>query len=615
MRPREPRALPAAHRLPAALLGVSFLALTAWSWRRWPDLLVDFGQQLYIPWRLASGDRLYTDIAFLHGPLSQHVNALAFRLFGASLTTLMVLNLLILAALAAAVYRSFTVFSDRLTAAAAGLVLLTLFGFAHLARVGNYNFICPYTHEATHGLALTVAMIIFLSRYLERGGLAAAALSGVCLGLALLTKAEVALAAIATALLAGALLPLTGRGTARRPPAGALLFVLAALTPPLAFFLFFLSYMPAARAARAVAGGWVVLGGEVARNRFYLRVLGLDDPWGNLGRMLGMAALAAVLVLLAAGLDIVLTRRKRLGPAPGALAGAGLLLILLFFPDLLPWRELPRALPVAGLLALVAFVLLLAKRRGNPEAPPGAVPMVLWSGLAVALLGKVTLNVHLYHYGFYLALPATLVLVLLLTWWIPAALRTGAGDGRVFRGLAVAALAAGIVYHLRWSQEFYRLKDFAVGNGGDTILTYGAAVEPAGPAAALALRWIASEMPPDATFVAFPEGIMLNYLSRRPTTSRCMNFMMTEMIVFGEAPLLDGLKAKPPDYVLLVHKDTSEFGSRFFGADESYGRGILDWVRSNYGSAALVGHEPLRDEQFGIKILARTRGPAAGASR
>src|SRR5437773_2397081 len=83
------------------------------------------------------------------------------------------------AALAVAVYRSFTVFSDRLTAAAAGLVLLTLFGFAHLARVGNYNFICPYTHEATHGLALTVAMIIFLSRYLERGGLAAAALSGV----------------------------------------------------------------------------------------------------------------------------------------------------------------------------------------------------------------------------------------------------------------------------------------------------------------------------------------------------------------------------------------------------------------------------------------------------
>ena len=77
---------------PVLLLAVG-AALVAMTWRKWPDLLVDFGQQLYIPWRLANGARLYSDIAFLHGPLSQHFHALWFRAFGPSFTVLIVLNL------------------------------------------------------------------------------------------------------------------------------------------------------------------------------------------------------------------------------------------------------------------------------------------------------------------------------------------------------------------------------------------------------------------------------------------------------------------------------------------------------------------------------------------
>src|SRR6266498_5083557 len=32
-------------------------AIGAWvTWRKWPDLLVDFGEQLYLPWRISTGD-------------------------------------------------------------------------------------------------------------------------------------------------------------------------------------------------------------------------------------------------------------------------------------------------------------------------------------------------------------------------------------------------------------------------------------------------------------------------------------------------------------------------------------------------------------------------------
>jgi hypothetical protein len=89
-----------------------------WSWRKWPDLLVDFGQQLYIPWQLANGQHLYTDIAFLHGLFSQHFNAIWFRLFGPSLTVLIYVNLGILAGTTAIIYKTIRLFADRLTAAA-----------------------------------------------------------------------------------------------------------------------------------------------------------------------------------------------------------------------------------------------------------------------------------------------------------------------------------------------------------------------------------------------------------------------------------------------------------------------------------------------------------------
>src|SRR5262245_9777594 len=60
--------------------------LCAWlTWRKWPDLLVDFGEQLYLPWRISAGDVLYRDVMYLTGgPVSQYYHAALFKLFGVS---------------------------------------------------------------------------------------------------------------------------------------------------------------------------------------------------------------------------------------------------------------------------------------------------------------------------------------------------------------------------------------------------------------------------------------------------------------------------------------------------------------------------------------------------
>src|SRR5580765_937542 len=88
------------------LLGFAVaLAMLLWTWGTWPDPLVDFGGELYVPWRLAEGDVLYRDVAYFTGPLSPYLNAALFRVFGTSLLALVLLNLLVLAGIAALLHR------------------------------------------------------------------------------------------------------------------------------------------------------------------------------------------------------------------------------------------------------------------------------------------------------------------------------------------------------------------------------------------------------------------------------------------------------------------------------------------------------------------------------
>ncbi|HET6277794.1 MAG TPA: glycosyltransferase family 39 protein [Candidatus Polarisedimenticolia bacterium] len=586
---------------PITALAALFVALAAWSWRRWPDLLVDFGQQLYIPWRLAAGERLHQEITLLHGPLSQYLNALWFTLFGPSLTVLIIVNLAILALLTWLVYRIVRLVGSPLTATISCVVLLSLFGFSQYVKNGNYNFIAPYTHESTHGLVLAAGMILALARAMTAGGRRSWAIAGICLGLACLTKVDVALAAMASAAVG-----LTSAALMRELRAGRLLwFASGACAPAAAFLGYFLTYLSPGRALRAVGGGFAALSAEVARNPFYLGAAGLDDPLGNLWLMIVMAGVLIGLVLLGVAADAVARKRAREPAAVALAAGALLFLGLMLKPELLPWEELPRALPLITLAAGVSLLVLYWRVRGDASRRQVLIPGLLGTSFALALVAKTALNLHVYHYGFYLALPATLVLVVISLEGIPRLLRDRFGCGIVFRSLAVALLAVCTVYHLRWSREVYGMKDYPVGRDGDRIVTFSPAYDDAGPIVAEALAWLEAHTTSEQSIVGFPEGIMLNYLARRPTRTTCMNFMMTEMILFGEQELLDALRADPPDYVLLVHKDTAEFGVGWFGQDRRYGQAIMDWVKHGYEAVAQFGAEPLRDRRFGIRIMKR----------
>ena len=82
-----------------------------------------------------------------------------------------------------------------------------------------------------------------------------------------------------------------------------------------------------------------------------------------------------------------------------------------------------------------------------------------------------------------------------------------------------------------------------------------------------------------------------------------VNFMPVEMLMFGERSMLAAFQARPPDYVVLISKDTSEYGYRTFGRD--YGTNLYAWIVARYEHFGQIGPPPLQEGGFGIEVLRR----------
>ena len=284
--------------LGAIPMGIAFIFLSWLSWRKWPDPLIDFGQQLYVPWRLSRGAVLYHDVSYVYGCLSVCYHAVLFKIFGVSLNVLLASNFLILIFLLLLVYRLFLKCSDAWTAATIGLAL-TVLAFSQLLDVGNYNYICPYSHEEFHGIVLAIVMMACLARWLQAGRKLPLAFAGGCLGLIFLTKPEVFVGAAAPFVVAVIF-------KWRRVPVlelskSLLLAAVCVLVPLAGFYFGFRSEMNPADAMRAIFGAWLPLVHSTGLQLpIYQRNMGLDAPWFHVGQaLIEFGGLAVIIGLCA----------------------------------------------------------------------------------------------------------------------------------------------------------------------------------------------------------------------------------------------------------------------------------------------------------------------------
>ena len=541
------------RRLAPLSVVVAAVAMAALTWGTWPDAVYDYGTHLYVPWRITQGQRLYRDMAYFYGPLSEYANAGLFRLFGVGLWTLAYANLAILAGVLAIVY--------RLAGAGAAIVLVGAFAFGQYVGIGNYNWVCPYCHEVTHGVALGLAAVAATVAHGRSGRRRWLVVAGGAVGLALLTKPEVAAAAV-VATVAGVVLCRPGSAT-RGGLVRRFVWVTSTATVVVAAAFAALATQVGWRtAAHGLTVPWTwVFDSRVSGLAFYRAGMGTDDVPGNLGRM--AIAVVATAVPVAGGW--LAGRRSAAG---WIVAAVGWVALAVWWPYAF---ELPRAWP-----ALVGGVVVLATARavsGRVADRRAWAARATLAVFALALLAKMALATRVAQYGFTLAMPAAVVLTDAAVRWGPAAVAARGGDGRRARAVAVAYVGLFVAIHVGVTASNVSRKTVAVGTGRDRFWADGRGAEVTAAVAAVRSA---------DTVATVPQGLMVNYLARRADPLSVLNLMPPELASAGEESVLAELRRRPPAAVVVVAANTAEGGYLLTEGHHVYGRSILGWIEANY---------------------------------
>lgn len=593
----------------AALVPAALFVLAAWiGWRRWADVVIDFGHELYVPWRLSEGAVLYRDVAHNFGPFSQYLNALIFLVTGPSYGHLLAVNLLLTALGAVGVFHVFRRAFSANVAAAVTAEFILVFAFGSVHPIGGYSMMSPYAHEAVHGFLLSLGMIWGFERWVRSDRPVWLGVAGIFWGCVFLTKAEYSIAATTAAALFVTAVRRSPEWTRRRSWNRTCLAGGAA-APLLAAVGGFAAVLPFASAVPAAAGAWRLLltRPALAANPYYLWSAGLNDVRGNAAAMLRGALLAGAATTLIYRACVHARRWAR--PAQ-ALLGAAVIASVLAVWRLEPGRDV-RSLPLLTAAALAVFLLGEAQTGdGRISFPVRRLPLLLWAAFSLALLLKIMFFCRFWQYGAFLAMPAALFITAFLLGDLPERLEAQGAAGLLFRFWVAALLVAGFKPYVKASLDHYAQRTFVVGEGGDRLLTFPPQDDPQGSVIGDFLAWAKAHIGPAESLVALPEGAMLNYLARRRSPVKYMGFLPTELLTEGEGRVLAELQRRRPDFVALEERNTSDFGYGPFGEDPAYGRMISDWLERDYTPLVTFGREPFRGRGFGIKVWGRPTRPA-----
>jgi hypothetical protein len=557
------------------VIAVAAIVMMCWSWGTWPDVILDFGREIYTPWRLASGDLLYRDVAYFNGPLSPYWNSLWFRLVGVSLRVLALTNFALVGVLLALLYALISRIGSRASACLACLTFVLVFGFSRYTVAGNYNYICPYSHEMTHGMLLSLAALLLLSQYVRRRRLADAALCGLCVGLVFLTKPEIFLA-VAPATGLGMLLALWSlpRSMPQALQVGGA-FLGSVLVPPVLSIALLSLALPAADAVGGTLGGfrWV-LASEITSLPFYRQTMGTLDASYNLQESLKMLLWYGLLLGIPAAVGLLKWRTR--GPRLVAAAvcfGAVMGFLLWHFSDMQA-TEVLRPAP-AFLVLTLAAVITMWFREPDDSVRARWVPAIACVLFALLLLAKIFLWVRVTHYGFCLAMPAAMLLIVAAWDWLPRVIEHFDGSGAMLRAAFLAALLVVAAWCLMFTAANFGTLTVPVGSGGDAVWA-----DARGKIVNWLIQQVDREVTPEGTIAVAPEGCLLNYLTRRANSTPYVALVPVEVLMFGEERIVESFERQPPEFLVLTDEEMNDYG--FVGFGIGYAENLFQWFKLNY---------------------------------
>jgi hypothetical protein len=272
------------------------------------------------------------------------------------------------------------------------------------------------------------------------------------------------------------------------------------------------------------------------------------------------------------------------------------------------WLQSGRCL--FGLMLVYTFIgmgSLVRKsgRQGDLRVPATRLLMAL---LALALMARMVLNGRIYHYGYYQAALAWLLVPAVLIGELPGRIRVLQWGRAVVVLASLALITPGVVILANQSQEVLALKTSPVGDGADLFYAFPPRVDPTGEIVGLVSAELL-KMPHDQTLLVLPEGMMINYLARQPCPVADIYFFGVATGNGGEERIVKALQQHPPDRVVIISRDLREYGVQRYGDGFGSGQQLLQWAVANYDRVFSIGGDPLDVRQRGSIVLERKAAP------
>jgi 4-amino-4-deoxy-L-arabinose transferase-like glycosyltransferase len=571
-------------------LGLLFTFLLVGSWQRWTQPLLDHGREMHLPARLLAGEQLYLDAQFLYGPFAPYANALLYRVFGVHLSVLKASGAICAALILLMVYRlARHLMSAWESAAATALALVVC------ALKSTANYIQPYAYASLYALVFALGALLCVVSFLRRQRAWPLACAGLLAGLAVISKPEIALAALLAAAAA-----MIVEGVARRKPLWreAVLFLSPAAIITIAAYGLILRRVP----WRVLLDDNHVLFTNMPAQLVYFNrhISGLAAWPRSLWFSMAGLGVFALWIGICAGVGALFSMRAKADWRAALKSGAIVLLVGAAWREAsirlldVPSDVTPFASAVFVLPAMIGVLAWRTWRATGKQAFEDRVLLVI-GVFSLASILRAALNVTTTGPYTPFFLPASIVVYLYLLFRVAPALlgRSEAVRNRIRRVAVclIASLAVGMA--INSIKRFRRLNTFEVSSPRGSFLTTPEIGEPL----AAAIRYVESRTKPDDYVLALPVATTINFLTGR-------RYPLREEIVHPgfldgdkEDDAIERLRSRRVPLVLVANLDTSEFRDRAFGVD--YNVKLMDWIRRNYRVAARFDPAARGDANFG----------------
>ncbi len=572
-------------------------------WRRSCHVVIDFGRELYVPWRVSEGAVLCRDVFHNYGPLSQSYHAVLFKMLGPGLSRLMWSNAALYLVLLALLTRLLVKGWNAWVATAGVMFFVLVFSFAQLMPAGNYNYLTPYLHETTHGLLASVVLVMILSSDWLTGWRKWAA-AGLCCGVSVLLKPEPMLAcglAMGTAIVAR-LWNREHRPSAQQMAVEAVAFALGLIVPvavAIGTFAFWANctWEESFQYANMAWYG-VFKHASIVKSPDQLNFLGTDNIAANLWSI-AVWSLGSFGLLALVTVPLWATSKQSVGVrwiVYAVLAGVAVYLGLT-----IKWGAVGRTLPAFLLAALIADVVRAWKSGAVDSA---ALVRLLLGSLAIGFLARMALNPRIGHYGFVQAPLAAMMAVGFVLYTTPQWARLEHRERVVFWVLAVITGGLGLTSITVYSQRLIAANVYPVGVGDDRVymlpperLLDAQEFERA--------RAVVERLDGKSPMLVLPEGVFMNYLYRVPSPIPEFQFLPSSLVNGQGKAYVERLRGNPPAVVVLLCRDTREHGiQRFYGESPDHGEDLIQWLREEYEVVKGEG-SPLDPTNHGWAVLVR----------